>query len=294
MGLVIAKGTEILRRLLPGKDGIAGTILVILVAGLTLALSTLVFVLAYQLNTGVGFVVHGIMGWQVLAARSLQRESMQVYERARQNDLAGARKVVSMMGGRGDPASLSMKQVIKATVETVAERISLGVIGPLFFLALGGPPLAMLYQAVNTMDSILGYKNSPYLDFGRAAVQLDAIVNWLPARLSARLMIGAAGILNLNAKNAVRVYKRDRNKPPPSNSGHTEAVAAGALGIALGGKAWYFGKLYEKPMRGDATRPVNIGDILSSTRLMYMSTMLFLPIACIISAILSVIIMVRI
>jgi adenosylcobinamide-phosphate synthase len=268
--------------LLPHKERLAGTLLVILVLIITFGLSTTILVLAYRLNIWAGFAVQAVMGWQVLAARCLQNESMKVYRKAVQDDLPGARKAVSMIVGR-DTANLTMEQVIKAAVETVAESLSDGIIAPLVFLALGGPSLGMLYKAVNTMDSMIGYKNSRYIDFGRTAAKLDDFVNWFPARLSARLMIAAAVILRLDGKNAARIYRRDRYKHASPNSAHTEAVAAGALGLALGGDAYYEGKLENKPVIGDALRSAVPEDIRSANRLMYISTLLFLPFACLIS-----------
>jgi adenosylcobinamide-phosphate synthase len=281
IGFLIREGESLLRRLLPGKERLAGTILVILVTALTFSLSAGVLLLAYGLNRWAGFAVSVIMYWQVLALRCLHIESMKVYTKAAAEDLAGARKAVSMIVGR-DTADLSLEQVIKAAVETVAENLSDGVIAPLFFLALGGPALGMLYKAVNTMDSMIGYKNSRYIDFGRTAAQLDDILNWLPARLSARLMILGAAILGLDAKHGARIYWRDRSKHASPNSGHPESVCAGSLGIALGGNASYGGVLHEKPVLGDALRPVTPGDIPRVIRLMYTATVLFLPIACLI------------
>jgi adenosylcobinamide-phosphate synthase len=283
MGFLISQGERILRRLLPRKERLAGTLLVILVSAISFGLSTAALALAYHLNVWAGFAVQAVMGWQVLAARCLQLESMKVYRKVVQEDLPGARKAVSMIVGR-DTVNLSMEQVIKAAVETVAESLSDGVIAPLFFLGLGGPSLGMLYKAVNTMDSMIGYKNDRYINFGRTAAKLDDFVNWLPARLSARLMIAASVILRLDGKNAARIYRRDRYKHASPNSAHTEAAAAGALGLALGGDAYYEGKLEEKPLIGDALRPAAAGDIRSANRLMYTSTLLFLPFACLISA----------
>ncbi|MDR3333546.1 MAG: adenosylcobinamide-phosphate synthase CbiB [Treponema sp.] len=290
IGFLITKGESVLRRLLPGRAWFAGTLLVILVGGFTLGLSTVVFVLAYRVNNWVGFVVQVFMSCQVLTLRSLQKESVGIYKKVRQDDLVGARKALSRIVGR-DTVRLSMDQVIKATIETIAENLSGGVIAPLFFLALGGPPLGMLYKAITTMDSMIGYQNRRYLAFGRTAATLDDIVNWLPTRVAARFMLAAAGILNLNAANAARIYKRDKHQY--AGPIRTEAVAAGALGIALGGDAWYFGELHQKPVLGDAIRSVRASDILAAIRLMYMSSVLFLPIASIISAILSVIIIVQ-
>ncbi|MDR2068266.1 MAG: adenosylcobinamide-phosphate synthase CbiB [Spirochaetaceae bacterium] len=279
MGFLIARGEGVLRRLLPGNEGAAGTLLAILVTVLSLFLSGGVLFFAYGLNRWAGFTAEVILCWQVLSARDLQIESMRVYRAAVRGDLAGARKAVSMIVGR-DTAALSMEQVIRAAVETVAENLSDGVIAPLFFLALGGPPLGMFYKAVNTLDSMIGYKNRRYIRFGRTAAKLDDLANRLPARVSARLMIAAAAVLGFDAKNAARIYRRDRGLHPSPNSGHPESACAGALGIALGGKASYFGEIHEKAVLGDPLRPVTAGDIKSAIRLMYGASLLFLPAAC--------------
>jgi adenosylcobinamide-phosphate synthase len=281
MGFLIARGEPLLRRLLPGKERIAGTLLVILVTASVFFLSGALLFFARKVQPWAGFAAELMMCWLVLSPRALQIEGMKVYRKAVRGDLAGARKAVSMIVGR-DTGELSMEQVIKAAVETVAENLSDGVIAPLFFLALGGPLLGMWYKAVNTLDSMIGYKNDRYLVFGRTAAKLDDLANRLPARISARLLIIAAALQGFNAKNAARIYRRDRNQHASPNSGHPEAACAGALGITLGGNARYFGKLHEKAVLGDDLRPVHAEDIKSAIRLMYTASVLFLPVACLI------------
>jgi adenosylcobinamide-phosphate synthase len=170
--------------------------------------------------------------------------------------------------------------VNKAAVETVAENLSDAVIAPIFYLALGGIPLAFVYKAVNTMDSMIGYKNSRYLKFGRAAAKLDDALNFLTARISGLLIIIASAILKFNTENAWRIYRRDRFNHASPNSGHPEAAYAGALGLALGGSACYEGKLEEKPLIGDNINSIECEDIKRSIALMYTSSLLFLPLAC--------------
>jgi adenosylcobinamide-phosphate synthase len=179
-----------------------------------------------------------------------------------------------MIVGR-DTERLSMEGVVKAAVETVAESLADGVIAPLFYLAIGGPALAMLYKAVNTMDSMIGYKNGRYINFGRAAARLDDVLGWIPARIAARLMILSAALLRFDAKNALKIYRRDRFNHASPNSGHCEAACAGALGVRLGGDAYYGGKLEQKPSIGDGLRPAEAADIVRAARLMYVSTLLF-------------------
>lgn len=276
IGFLITKGEGILRRLFPCRERFAGTILVILITGITFTVSTVILFLAWRIHIWVYVLVASIMTWQTLAPRSLRDESMKVYWKLKQNDLEGARRAVSMIVGR-DTAHLSVEQVIKAAVETVAENLGDGVIAPMFYLAIGGPPLAMLYKGINTMDSMIGYKNERYLHFGRTAAKLDDVANWIPARLSAFLLIAACPFLGLDGKNAARIYRRDRYKHESPNSAHGEAACAGALGVALAGNAYYGGVLCEKPEIGDSLRPVTPEDIPRTVRLMYTATVLFLP-----------------
>ncbi len=180
-----------------------------------------------------------------------------------------------MLVGR-DTAELTETQVAKAAIETVAENTSDGVIAPMFYLMIGGPVLGFVYKAINTMDSMLGYKNDKYINFGRCAAKVDDAANFLPARLSALGMIAAAALTGFDGKNAARVWRRDRRKHASPNSAQTESVCAGALHIQLAGNAFYFGKLYEKPFIGDPDRPVEAADISRSCRLMYGTSVILL------------------
>ena len=193
---------------------------------------------------------------------------MKVYAEVKKGDLPRARKAVSMIVGR-DTQCLDEAGVVKAAVETVAENTSDGVTAPLLFMMIGGAPLGFFYKAVNTMDSMIGYKDEKYLYLGRCAAKMDDVLNYIPARLSAFLMIAAAWVLKMDARGAWRIYLRDRRKHASPNSAQTEAVCAGALQIRLAGDAWYFGKLYKKDYIGDDIRPVEAEDIPRADRLMY-------------------------
>ena len=182
--------------------------------------------------------------------------------------LEDGRYAVSMIVGR-DTKALSEEGVIKATVETVAENTSDGVIAPMFYMAVGGVPLMFLYKGINTMDSMVGYKNEKYLNFGRCAAKLDDAANYVPARVSGWLMVAASFLAGFDGKNAKKIYLRDRRNHASPNSAQTEAVMAGALGVQLAGNAYYFGKLYEKPTIGDSIRPIEREDIPRSNRLLY-------------------------
>lgn len=208
--------------------------------------------------------------YQLFAAKSLKTESMKVYKKLKESDLEGARKAVSMIVGR-DTANLDCEGVIKATVETIAENTSDGVIAPLFYMLIGGAPLGMLYKAINTMDSMLGYKDEKYLYIGRIAAKMDDVVNYIPARISAIMMVLASFLCGLDWKNGWKIFLRDRYNHSSPNSAQTEAVCAGALDIQLAGDAWYFGKLYKKPYIGEPIRSIRIEDICQTNRLMYVT-----------------------
>jgi adenosylcobinamide-phosphate synthase len=249
-----------------------GVLMAALVLLITGAVSYSILTISYRTAPLLGVAVESIMTYQILAAKCLKVESMKVYHRLREKDLEGARKAVSMIVGR-DTQQLDEEGVAKAAIETVAENTSDGVIAPMIFLALGGPVLGFLYKAVNTMDSMVGYKNDRYLYFGRAAAKLDDALNYVPARISALLMILAclfAGT-GYDMKSAWRICLRDRRKHSSPNSAHTEAVCAGALGIRLAGDASYFGKTVKKPYIGEAVRAVEERDIVRVNRLMYLT-----------------------
>ncbi len=215
------------------------------------------------------------MCYQILAARCLRDESMEVYRQLKKGDLPAARQAVSRIVGR-DTENLDQDGVARAAVETVAENASDGVIAPLFYLALGGAPLGFFYKAVNTMDSMVGYQNETYRYFGRAAARLDDAANYLPARLAGLFMIAAAWLTpGMDGKNAWRIWRRDRRNHKSPNSAQTESAAAGALGVRLAGGAWYFGQLVKKPTIGDDLRPIQPEDIPRACRLMFGASLLW-------------------
>lgn len=247
-----------------------GLWMAVLVLGGTLTAAAGVWMAGYLIHPFVGMAVEMVMTYQILAARCLKVESMKVYTELKEGRLEGARQAVSMIVGR-DTAGLDEEGIVKAAVETVAENTSDGVIAPMIYTALGGPVLGFLYKAVNTMDSMVGYKNEKYLYFGRAAAKIDDFVNYIPARISAWLMIGAAflGGKEFSGKRAVYIYRRDNRKHASPNSAQTEAVCAGALGIRLAGDASYFGTIVKKPYIGDSVREVEWEDIKRADKLMY-------------------------
>ena len=254
-------------------ERMGGFLLVILICAGSALVPLGILYVAYEIHTPLGIGMETFFCYQMLAVKSLKQESMRVFEELEKGDLKGARYAVSMIVGR-DTQSLDEVGVTKAAVETVAENTSDGIIAPLFYMAIGGPVLMFFYKGVNTMDSMVGYKNEKYLNFGRYAAKLDDLLNYIPARISAWLMIAGARVLGFDSKNAVKIFKRDRYNHASPNSAQTEAVMAGALDIQLAGNAYYFGKLCEKPTIGDAIRPVEKKDIPRANQLLYVSAAL--------------------
>ena len=278
IGNFISFGEKTLRRLFPKSPGgelAAGTILWFLTAGFSFVIPFLVLWGAQRLHPALRFLIESFWCYQILAARCLVRESGKVYDRLKEKDLPGARKAVSMIVGR-DTENLTEEGVTKAAVETVAENTSDGVTAPLLFLILGGAPFGFLYKAVNTMDSMLGYKNEKYLYFGRFPAKMDDVFNFIPSRITALFMIVAAFLTGMDGKNAWKIWKRDRRKHASPNSAQTESVCAGALRVRLAGDAVYFGKLHKKEYLGDPLRPIEPEDIRRAGRLMYVTAFLVL------------------
>ena len=252
-----------------------GIYLVAVVLILTVGVTMAILLVSYSIHPYAGVFIETIMTYQILAVKCLKVESMKVYQALKTEGIEKARQAVSMIVGR-DTQVLDEEGAAKAAIETVAENTSDGVIAPMLYTAVGGPVLGFFYKAVNTMDSMVGYKNETYLYFGRAAAKLDDIVNYLPARISAYLMITAAflGGKQFDGKAAYKIYKRDHKNHASPNSAQTESVCAGALGLQLAGDASYFGKVVKKPYIGDAIRKVEYEDIRRINKLMYLSAWL--------------------
>jgi len=251
----------------------------------TFLLTSLVCLGAAKLSPWLGLAVQMFWCGQALAAKGLAQESTNVYRALIKPDLPAARKAVSRIVGR-DTQNLTPEGVTKAAVETVAENASDGVIAPLLYMLLGGAPLALTYKAVNTMDSMLGYKNEKSLYFGRAAAKLDDAANYLPSRLAGLLWCAAAALTGNSPKGAWRIWRRDRRNHASPNSAQTESACAGALGVQLAGPAYYFGEYYAKPTIGDPLRPIEPEDIRRANRMMYAESVLALAIGLAVRAIL--------
>ena len=250
-----------------------GLLLVLIVIIVTAAVTAAVMYASYRLSPLAGVIAEAVLTCFLLAQTSLRRESMKVYRELKEGSLEGARKAVSMIVGR-DTQALDAEGVTKAAVETVAENFSDGVIAPMLYAAIGGPVLGMTYKAVNTMDSMIGYRNDRYMWFGTAAAKLDDAANCIPSRISAMLLIACSAFCgrDFDAKRALRIWKRDRHEHKSPNAAQTESAAAGALGIQLAGDAQYFGKTVKKPYIGDKTREVEAEDIVRMNRLMSVSS----------------------
>ena len=252
----------------------------LMIAG-TAALSAAILYLLNTLWPPLSLAVETLWCWQALAAKDLRVETMRVYDRLRAGTLEEARGMLSRIVGR-DTGSLDAPGVIRAAVETVAENFSDGAAAPMLYMALGGAPLALGYKAVNTMDSMVGYRNERYRDFGKAPARIDDAVNFFPARLSALLLIAAAALCGEDARQAAHIWRRDRRRHDSPNAGQCEAAMAGALGVRLCGPASYFGERHEKPYIGDDTRPVGAEDIPRACRMEAAGSLLCLGFLCLI------------
>ena len=278
MGKAISRLEKFLRARLPKTpqgELLGGAVLAFCLPVGTLLFTGLVCWGAAMLHPLLGLAVQMFWCAQALAARGLAQESCNVYKELQKQDLPAARKAVARIVGR-DTQNLTAEGVTKAAVETVAENASDGVIAPLLYMLLGGAPLALTYKAINTMDSMLGYKNQKYLYFGRAAARLDDVANYLPSRLAGLLWVAAAALTGSSARGAWKIWRRDRRNHASPNSAQTESACAGALGVQLAGPAYYFGEYYDKPTIGDALRPVEPKDILRADRMMYAESLLAL------------------
>ena len=280
MGKAISKLEKFLRPRLPKTpqgELLGGAIVAFCLPVGTFLLTGLVCWGAARLHPLLGLAVQMFWCGQALAARGLVQESTNVYKELKKPDLPGARKAVSRIVGR-DTAELTAEGVTKAAVETVAENASDGVIAPLLYMLVGGAPLALTYKAINTMDSMLGYKNEKYLYFGRVPAKLDDVANYIPSRLAGLLWVAAAALTGNSARGAWKIWRRDRRRHASPNSAQTESACAGALGVQLAGPAYYFGQYYPKLTIGDALRPIEPEDILRANRMMVAESILALAI----------------
>lgn len=278
IGKLISATEKAVRKLFPKTprgENAAGAVLWLFAAAVSTAVPAGILWLAYRVNRFLGIGLESLMCWQILATKSLRDESMKVYRALLEGDPAKYRYAVSMIVGR-DTAQLSDRAVARAAVETVAENTSDGIIAPMLFLAIGGAPLGFFYKAVNTMDSMLGYVEMPYKNIGLVPAKLDDVFNYIPARLSALLMLAAGALEGLDVQNGYRIWRRDRRNHASPNSAQTESVCAGLLGLQLAGDASYHGVLHKKPYIGDPLREIEYADIPRACRLLYGTAILAL------------------
>ena len=284
IGNLISRLEKFARKKFPDNLRIGGLFLVVTVLLITSGITFAILFFAYKINFWLGIAVESIMCYYLIAPKCLRDESMKVYRALKENDTEKARKAVSMIVGR-DTDRLDNSGIIRAAVETVAENTSDGVTAPLIFTALGGAVLGFIYKAANTMDSMIGYKNEKYAEIGYFAAKLDDILNCVPSRITALIMIFSSYMLKFNGKNAYKIWKRDKRKHASPNSAQTESVCAGALEIRLAGDAYYFGELHKKEYIGDNIRPVENEDIRKANKLMYCTSVIVLIISIIFRAI---------
>ena len=282
IGRLISATEKLVRKIFPKTvrgENVAGGVLWLLVVLISTAVPLGILYLGYKISPWLGLALESIMCWQILATKSLKVESMKVYTALKAGDPAEYRRAVSMIVGR-DTAALDDKAVARATVETVAENTSDGIIAPMLYLAIGGAPLGFFYKAVNTMDSMLGYVEMPYKNIGLVPAKMDDFFNFLPARLSALLMLLAGWLEGLDIRRGWRIWRRDRRNHASPNSAQTESVCAGLLGLRLAGDAYYHGVLHKKPYIGDPVREIEYEDIPRACRLLYGTAIVSLVLFC--------------
>lgn len=264
---------------------LSGKLLVVAVLLLCGGIPALMLAVSWRISPWLFLALESLLCWQLLASKSLRDESMPVYDALKNQNVKEARAALSWIVGR-DTAALDDAGIARAAVETVAENTADGVAAPLLYITLGGAALGCVYKAVNTMDSMVGYRNQRYEQFGRCAARLDDVLNYIPARICALVMMLTCPLCGLSAQNAWRIWRRDRHKHASPNSAQTEAVMAGALGVQLAGDAWYAGKLYQKPTIGDAARPIEAQDIRWAHRMLLVTSLLLLLLSILLRGIL--------
>ena len=274
IGKLISIVEKQIRKITSSDKGlkIAGFFLWFIVVGATFGITTLVLQL-FKFNKVAYFIVNTILIYTTLATKCLKDESVKIYKVLKTGDLKKSRIQLSYIVGR-DTTNLNEKEIVRATVETVAENTVDGIIAPLFYGFIGGAPLAMAYKAVNTLDSTVGYKNDKYYYLGFASAKIDDIANYIPARLGVILLPLGSLFTGFNFKDALKIGIRDRKNHKSPNCAFSEGAVAGALGIQLGGTNVYFGKEVYKPTIGDKTREIEIEDIVRTNKIMYSSSII--------------------
>ncbi len=283
IGKMISLGEKIL---LKEKSGsrykfFAGIILNIFVVSITYGLTCLIY--KSSKTSGVFTLIEIYLMYTVFSVNSLAREGNRVYNILKEGNIEKARKDLSYLVSR-DTETMDEKMIIRSTMETISENTVDGIVAPMFYMFLGGLPLAMTYKAINTLDSMVGYKNEKYMDFGKFSAKIDDVANFIPARITGVLIVAASMILRYNYKNSLKMFIRDRKNHSSPNSAHAEASVAGALGVQFGGRVSYFGKEADKPTIGDKIKDFELEDIKKNIKIMYITSFLSLAIFSLIFA----------
>ena len=278
IGKIISAGEKVLLR--KKYKFLAGAVLNIFTVSITY---TLMYLISKSVKISVFFMIIEIyLMYTIFSINSLAREGNRVYRILKEGDIEKARKDLSYLVSR-DTEMMDEKMIIRSTMETISENTVDGIVAPMFYMFLGGMPLAMAYKAINTLDSMVGYKNEKYMDFGKFSAKVDDAANFIPARITGILIVLASMILGYNYKNSLKIFIRDRKNHSSPNSAHSEASVAGALGVQFGGKVSYFGKEIDKPTIGDKTKEFELEDIRKNIRIMYVTSFLSLVMFSVIS-----------
>ena len=273
IGKIISAGEKVLLR--KKYKFLAGAVLNIFTVSITY---TLMYLISKSVKISVFFMIIEIyLMYTIFSINSLAREGNRVYRILKEGDIEKARKDLSYLVSR-DTETMDEKMIIRSTMETISENTVDGIVAPMFYMFLGGMPLAMAYKAINTLDSMVGYKNEKYMDFGKFSAKVDDAANFIPARITGILIVLASMILGYDYKNSLKIFIRDRKNHSSPNSAHSEASVAGALGVQFGGKVSYFGKETDKPTIGDKTKEFELEDIRKNIRIMYVTSFLSLVI----------------
>ena len=278
IGKIISAGEKVLLR--KKYKFLAGAVLNIFTVSITY---TSMYLISKSVKISVFFMsIEIYLMYTIFSINSLAREGNRVYRILKEGDIEKARKDLSYLVSR-DTEMMDEKMIIRSTMETISENTVDGIVAPMFYMFLGGMPLAMAYKAINTLDSMVGYKNEKYMDFGKFSAKVDDAVNFIPARITGILIVLASMILGYDYKNSLKIFIRDRKNHSSPNSAHSEASVAGALGVQFGGKVSYFGKEIDKPTIGDKTKEFELEDIRKNIRIMYVTSFLSLVMFSVIS-----------
>ncbi len=281
--VIIGKTISFFERFFYGfyNKKLAGAIFTIFIILITTCAVKILLSIFSLFDSSINFLLSAILGSFAISMRSLHMETLKVYSALKNNNIVKAKSELAMLVSR-DANELEREDIIRSIVETISENITDGIIAPCFYFAIGGIAGAYFYKAANTLDSMIGYKNEKYFNFGWFAAKLDDILNFIPARITGILIVISAFILRYNYKNSLKVMIRDRNKTDSPNSGYPEAATAGALNIQLGGPTPYFGVWFEKPYIGEKVEDLNLKHIEKSYKLMYTSSFIFIVILMVI------------